>query len=80
MLYNQQNICVKSSWRLADSVTAISGALPSPKATGVYRHTFITVRVVSDARNEQITKSARFELTTFFVGYIALQVVMIVCL
>ena len=55
-----------SSWHLVEFVTGISGALPSPNATGVQEHAIITIRNVSSAhaRKEQITKSTRIELAT----------------
>jgi len=46
--------------------TVISGALPSPNATGVYRHTIIIIRIVSSAhaRKDQLANSARLQLPT----------------
>jgi len=46
--------------------TVISGALPSPNPTGVYRHTVIIIRIVSSAhaRKDQLTNSARLQLPT----------------
>ena len=54
------------SWNLVDFETVISGALPSPNATGVYEYTIIPIHNVfsAHARKEQIINSPRIEIAT----------------